>query len=185
MQYIAGHSLDKVLADVKRLKREIGVPARNQEWRPIRESNRPARSRTTADASPLDASLRSVSIGLLRGMFDSGPPASTEGQRPRQKLSRSRGGHAIRRQPGRREPRRGFLDRPRRRTTSAAGVFQSGRRLRLILGERILVAVSARDRPDRLPGSRRSRLRPQAQGDPPRHQAAQHPARCPGQRLDH
>ncbi len=78
MQYIAGHSLDKVLADVKRLKREAAVASEVDKHRPASEAETKWLEPTQGNTSPLDASLRSVSIGLLRGMFDSGPPVSTE-----------------------------------------------------------------------------------------------------------
>ena len=78
MQYIAGHSLDKVLADVKRLKRKAAVASEQDKNRPASEAETRSLEPTQGNTSPLDASLRSVSIGLLRGMFDSGPPVSTE-----------------------------------------------------------------------------------------------------------
>jgi len=82
MQYIAGHSLDKVLADVRRLKREAAPGAADNEGKHGLASEAETRplEPSQGNAPPPDASLRCVSIGLLRGMFDSGPPVSTESQ---------------------------------------------------------------------------------------------------------
>jgi serine/threonine protein kinase len=91
MQFIAGHSLDNVLKDVKRLDREAAerspVAEKNEPNGPATDAQDAASDRPRADA----ASLRSVTIGLYEGRFDvdrtgvSEPElASTEGQ-----LSRS------------------------------------------------------------------------------------------------
>jgi serine/threonine protein kinase/WD40 repeat protein len=78
MQYIAGHSLDEVLEDVKRLKREAERASRidgNGDLSHTRE--RPLEA--TEPNVPASASdLRSVTVGLVTGVFRSRPRASTE-----------------------------------------------------------------------------------------------------------
>jgi len=80
MQFIAGHSLDKVFADVKRLEQEMApavASAESKNGAPSEKQTAPM-ERPPGNGSLPDASLRSVSIGLLRGTFDSAPSASTE-----------------------------------------------------------------------------------------------------------
>ena len=77
MQFIAGHSLDKVLADVKRLEREAAVDRRAARSRhaPVEETRslEPVHGRMSGP----DTGLRTVSIGLLQGQFDSAHTAAT------------------------------------------------------------------------------------------------------------
>jgi eukaryotic-like serine/threonine-protein kinase len=75
MQFIAGHSLDKVLVDVKRLEREAATGALAENG--LDETLGPTRSLERSPGPVLDVDLRTVSIGLLRGQFDSTPPAAT------------------------------------------------------------------------------------------------------------
>jgi serine/threonine protein kinase/WD40 repeat protein/tetratricopeptide (TPR) repeat protein len=78
MQYIAGHSLDKVLEDVKRLKQEAARVGES-DGRAVLHGTRTAPLEPTArGVSAPDPGLRSVSVGLFRGVFGSESPASTE-----------------------------------------------------------------------------------------------------------
>jgi serine/threonine protein kinase/WD40 repeat protein len=79
MQLIAGHSLDRVLDDVKRLE---GKAARSMDEEDGAEVGQPTAPMDPppGNGSPGDASLRSVSISLLRGVFDSRSPAATDRQ---------------------------------------------------------------------------------------------------------
>ena len=82
MQLIAGHSLDKVLADVKRLQREASTSRRAARDRRPDLGETAAFETSRGRASGPDASLRTVSIGLLQGSFDSAISTATAATLP-------------------------------------------------------------------------------------------------------
>ena len=78
MQYIPGHSLEKVLEDVKRLKRAAeGTRERNGKVDSPDAPTAPLTA-TEPNVSAADLGLRSVSIGLVTGVFLSEPQASMQ-----------------------------------------------------------------------------------------------------------
>jgi serine/threonine protein kinase/WD40 repeat protein/tetratricopeptide (TPR) repeat protein len=89
MQYIAGHSLDKILADVRRLRQEKEAspivetatmqPGQEGPSRPDGGSVPPQ-----PDDATMDASRRAVSIGLLTGQWSLAPmpQSSHDGETP-------------------------------------------------------------------------------------------------------
>jgi serine/threonine protein kinase/WD40 repeat protein len=77
MQYIDGHSLDKVLNDVKRLKREAEDPREGNGKAVAGRTQEAPLEPTALEPSLPDRELRSVSIGLVTGVFRSMPQVST------------------------------------------------------------------------------------------------------------
>jgi serine/threonine protein kinase/WD40 repeat protein len=77
MQYIAGHSLEKVLEDVKRLKQEAEGAFDRDGSIEARHAPQAALGETGPYKSALDDDLRSVSMGLVTGVFRSQPQIST------------------------------------------------------------------------------------------------------------
>jgi hypothetical protein len=79
MQFIAGHSLDRIFQDVRKLKKEAQadrVAGKKASRAELKSQTSPLESTQSAEAS-VDLALRSVSIGLLRGEFEAARPAST------------------------------------------------------------------------------------------------------------
>ena len=81
MQYIAGHSLDKILADVRQLRQEkAGFARRRRRPRSHRRRWRARAGRDgTSTAEPAtrrtDALRQTVTLGLLTGHYSIAPPA--------------------------------------------------------------------------------------------------------------
>jgi serine/threonine protein kinase/WD40 repeat protein/tetratricopeptide (TPR) repeat protein len=74
MQFIDGHSLSDVFEDVKRLKIEAaGSAGRAGSTASARTEAAPTQP-TAPIASAPEPGVRSISLGLLKGMFDSQPP---------------------------------------------------------------------------------------------------------------
>jgi serine/threonine protein kinase/WD40 repeat protein/tetratricopeptide (TPR) repeat protein len=70
MQYIAGHSLDRVLDDVRRLKRHADAVGGRNESADLTDAGS-----ATAASGPVDSAgalLRTVTMGLLQGRFPDG-----------------------------------------------------------------------------------------------------------------
>jgi hypothetical protein len=80
MQYIAGHSLDKVLEDVKRLKQEADHLGEDGGKAAVHGTRTAPLEPTEQGVSAPDPGLRSVSVGLLRAR-------SVPSRRPRQGAS--------------------------------------------------------------------------------------------------
>ena len=75
MQYISGHSLDKVLEEVKRLKQEPECSRKNNGKADTRDARLAA---TASNESAADLDLRSVSVGLVTGVFRSDTQGSMQ-----------------------------------------------------------------------------------------------------------
>jgi serine/threonine protein kinase len=79
MQFIAGHSLDRIFQDVRRLKQEAQanqVAGKKASHGELKSETSPLEPTQSAEAS-VDLAMRSVSIGLLRGEFEAAQPAPT------------------------------------------------------------------------------------------------------------
>ena len=79
MQFIAGHSLDRVLDDVKRLKQRADAGVESEEPADLMAARATTVGATGTVGSAV-ADLRSVSVGLMTGVFNSGNsgPASDQ-----------------------------------------------------------------------------------------------------------
>jgi serine/threonine protein kinase/WD40 repeat protein len=79
MQFIAGHSLDRVMADVKRLKRQAERAPDADRTLEAPAARRAAGEATLPDARAPDAELRSVCMGLVTGVFRPEEHSSIDG----------------------------------------------------------------------------------------------------------
>jgi hypothetical protein len=80
MQYIAGHSLDQVLDDIRQFRRENQGPAAAPETvsRVEEDEHRPAVRNDPGEVGrrPTDALRRTATLGLLTGRYAGAPPAA-------------------------------------------------------------------------------------------------------------
>ena len=214
MQYIAGHSLDKILADVRQLRREKEVLTAGEAAATASETQAPTRSEPWLTPSqpgeaPTCASSRALSLGLMTGEWSA--TASTRGSDDGEAQPEPATTVAIEKRgiagPPEDDAENGVPRTALRmlaaelagsdddRTLAPWAGGRSRRRAKLRAGGALRLkqlshgagrgALLSRDRPARRSGRRRARPCPQAGRAPSRYQAVEPDPRRAGKHLDH
>ena len=214
MQYIAGQSLDKILADVRQLRREKEVAPGGQAAANASVIQAPPRSEAWLTPSqpgeaPTVASSRALSISLVTGEWtidpSSGRSDDVESQRATATtVAVEKSGKVGSLDDGAengfprtvlRRPAAEFAGTDDDPTPPPAPIGQSRRQPLLRAGSDLRLrqlshgtgrsALLSRDRPVRRSGCRRARPCPQAGRASSRHQAVEPDPRWAGKHLDH